>query len=1132
MSLLKHLWRFPKKLQNTIQLSSSIPRLSSLAHFSSNTDSKEIEIVEENILTHNKENLVKLPAFKIYDQLKTNKELLTNEDAIALLKRFQNENVLSIDDIIKASQLVFSQAEQKDIDVYNALLKTYLTNNISISSSEILDNLKKNSVIPNQLTFDLLIGSHCLCGDITSANETVELMKSYGFEITSQVVGYLAYANCVAGQLDEADKWIETCESNKEAVRYICKGLILTNQTEKLKNFVSLLKDPKVLKIKEIFDQVLIQKASVESIVSLSPLLKPIYKVDLGEFIQTSEGRKLILELFCNFSNSSPKFYKDTLKIVIRFMKDLDESRIESFLEGVQKSFPNYNVYLKVLEESCIKNPHLCLPILNLMKDHIKIKPHMILPIVIATKDPQIFQKFSQHQLDPTETPNSAFDVFQNFLTEDTNSEDVAHRYVRTAIHDHYYPISPLVASLAGMKMASNLDNFSSIIFESFIEKLNNYLIITEDFFAHHSFFVYQLKLFGIENKLISSSQVYKQLKLQHHHVAKLLLTEPTSEAATYSQNKNGFFNDYTYSLVLENKVDELKKKFETYLSAKNMIVKNCPMLIEFALLCPDPQDQSDLIDLIFEGSDQLSSEAANRLLHLKIDSGDVEGVRKIHESDKIDLQSLKNDFPIFFIPKTYLDASKEVREALDSHLLALYGDEIKNWIYYFSYMSHNRVLEARNLISKLQIAPNIFKIVHTSQHLSRIPHHIESVIDHFKEFNLFSSFFNTPTYIKMLLQSPSSFDQLQSVIESLDAHNFQLPLQIQKEVSEVFTAHGRPLPDSYKITEPQTEPVKLKCLKYSAESIIEMMRLNDLGFKIHMKSIEDFFCNLPDFDHPNFTLAKSILIKSVDSDELETVIEKSRLIRSLDAEDLDGAIKLMKKILNDSNAEMLVDVVGKIAREQEDRRILDAMISSFNDSEMMMKMLKDQLLLFQFVKRQDLSLESSHEFESFRKIAEICRSDPDAIEFLYKQVWKNCKEIGSDQHLLDLTENLMLQYTDEDVFYKNVMKIEEDDLCKLVENVLTKSLSYETIVYMDKLLHQVPFYGLESIKAINKSLLKNIKYNMFRSSDASFHESLNEIAQHHYKTVPHYLHERSTNNYLSKIKHHSIFGYQTHFSK
>lgn len=78
-----------------------------------------------------------------------------------------------------------------DISHYNALLKVYLENRTEFSPFEFLQELEKNNIVPNRVTYQYLIGSFCINGDIVGATKILELMKENKIPINEIIFNYL-----------------------------------------------------------------------------------------------------------------------------------------------------------------------------------------------------------------------------------------------------------------------------------------------------------------------------------------------------------------------------------------------------------------------------------------------------------------------------------------------------------------------------------------------------------------------------------------------------------------------------------------------------------------------------------------------------------------------------------------------------------------------------------------------------------------------------------------------------------------------------------------------------------------------------------------------------------------------------
>lgn len=80
---------------------------------------------------------------------------------------------------------------QLDISHYNALLKVYLENKTDFLPFEFLKELEASNLRPNRVTYQYLIGTFCIKGDITGATKILELMKENKVPINENIFNFL-----------------------------------------------------------------------------------------------------------------------------------------------------------------------------------------------------------------------------------------------------------------------------------------------------------------------------------------------------------------------------------------------------------------------------------------------------------------------------------------------------------------------------------------------------------------------------------------------------------------------------------------------------------------------------------------------------------------------------------------------------------------------------------------------------------------------------------------------------------------------------------------------------------------------------------------------------------------------------
>lgn len=86
-----------------------------------------------------------------------------------------------------------------DISHYNTLLKVYIENNHQFSPTEFLENLNKDGISPNRVTYQHLITSYCQNGDITGASRILEYMRDKQLPINKFVFNALVMGHAHNG---------------------------------------------------------------------------------------------------------------------------------------------------------------------------------------------------------------------------------------------------------------------------------------------------------------------------------------------------------------------------------------------------------------------------------------------------------------------------------------------------------------------------------------------------------------------------------------------------------------------------------------------------------------------------------------------------------------------------------------------------------------------------------------------------------------------------------------------------------------------------------------------------------------------------------------------------------------------
>lgn len=86
-----------------------------------------------------------------------------------------------------------------DISHYNTLLKVYLENDYKFSPTEFLEDLKKQGIVPNRVTYQHIITSYCQNGDIVGASRILEYMRDKQLPINRIVFNALVMGHSQNG---------------------------------------------------------------------------------------------------------------------------------------------------------------------------------------------------------------------------------------------------------------------------------------------------------------------------------------------------------------------------------------------------------------------------------------------------------------------------------------------------------------------------------------------------------------------------------------------------------------------------------------------------------------------------------------------------------------------------------------------------------------------------------------------------------------------------------------------------------------------------------------------------------------------------------------------------------------------
>lgn len=104
-----------------------------------------------------------------------------------------------------------------DISHYNTLLKVYLENNYVFSPTEFLEDLEKQDITPNRVTFQHLITGYCQNGDIAGASRILEYMRDKQLPINKIVFNALVMGHSQNSDMESAEGVLNVMkESNLE----------------------------------------------------------------------------------------------------------------------------------------------------------------------------------------------------------------------------------------------------------------------------------------------------------------------------------------------------------------------------------------------------------------------------------------------------------------------------------------------------------------------------------------------------------------------------------------------------------------------------------------------------------------------------------------------------------------------------------------------------------------------------------------------------------------------------------------------------------------------------------------------------------------------------------------------------
>ncbi|KAI0229322.1 Leucine-rich PPR motif-containing protein, mitochondrial [Lamellibrachia satsuma] len=307
----------------------------------------------------------------------------------------------------EARQKLFQQLWDKlpqlgvtyNVSHYNAALRVQLENGVKVNAADFLANMENNQIIPNRITYQLLIACYCENGDIDGASKILEHMKSQHLSINEVVFNMLVKGHMKTGDIEGAKVVMETMrgselEPSAETYKTLMCGYAETGDINSIQQVLTSAEtDGVILHPRHLFEVIfdLVQRGHSEGMTALLPQIRMTrsYNQDAANcmFRLVTHGYDdAALQVYMTMEKpSSPEQQGHLGRVLLRnmVMKERPLEKVLEFMERLKKEGLSTDT-INMLGLWAIKfnKPDYTLQIFRKMKEQdVPVKPHYFWPV-------------------------------------------------------------------------------------------------------------------------------------------------------------------------------------------------------------------------------------------------------------------------------------------------------------------------------------------------------------------------------------------------------------------------------------------------------------------------------------------------------------------------------------------------------------------------------------------------------------------------------------------------------------------------------------------------------------------------------------------------------------------------------
>jgi len=1034
---------------------------------------------------------------------------------------------------VELARQVFDETSDKDVNVYNALLESFIYNGHKSPTVEIMEQMKEDNITLTPSIYASLIGCHCINGDISVAEEIVNVIKSQNLPITDSIPAYMAYGQCLSGHSENAIKMLEYVSKgnilSKKVVYFICKGLAETNEIEKLEEVINYVLPKSYLKLKtKFFIDIACELLKANHVDSALSLVKILDKRDVNMLMilngisSLDDSDQVLMDLVKKCKSIEMKDFEEKKLITGILSKSIKKKNsFDDLLEDINLLLSCVSneefLFDEVLKYACLENVDLCFDILlEMKKRNLVIKPHMLLPVCLIEKDPHKIKEFclsNDIELDELmfyeNTVYKTLDeISDSFSKCDKPSEKIVKELINKALKIKKSDPEKLAKVLMQM---NTVENHEAILSDCIIQYINQPYL--SNLLIQNKIKPLMISLRGLKFKGINEKEAFTKLHLSKHSISKILTVRDTSKLAEIEVNITG--GPMVYNSLFYDNFNKFYQIMETHCGKHEQNKKFCLELVSDAYKFANDSQRTKVFNFILSG--EMLPATAYTLLWYFIQNGCVEQVEQIHRNGLIN----KEEFPSYFIPSKYLDES--MRPALTVHLTEIYGEEICNWIIYLSCLSNGKVNEAADFLKQNQMkwpkSKSLNFVSHCSAYIQYIPPVISTLIEQCKDIEGFSPFFFQQPFIGSLLKL-DSFDNLELVLEAAKNNNYKVKFPEEaKSLKKI--ADNRPSLLNSIIENSNYQFLLYGDLKESVEKLKTVAK----GQKIR-SIIPYYLSRLVEHDELYKEACNILKMSRLNYDaDLDYKISNLRILYLLENSRYEESSELFQKTYASPNIKPIAYLqfcseVRKLSRKLDDINIFKCLLGC---SEAIDNVVEREITAFNMLKDEQLC---SKMFVINKIITKIIADDEDAISKAYEEAWKDYTDAKDIYKVKNLTLALMLNSTSEQII-ENIRKIEEINfslLPNMYSQVLSKIENADQLQMLLKTANKHPLLSAQSQAVFTHRLLE--KYiTMMKKLQIDKQSVIFSEIENNFRILPSYLHFKNSLKMLKEVEQKSHFG-------